>query len=198
MAVRGKLNIKQLLKKNYSNSKVFRNLAYGAAKKKAKGLQNTALKEFDQHEVTRELEKGTSGMNSSLLGGRGNFFGFLGFHEGDQPVQIIRGILEDHIKIRNTKGKLKKVSGTSFQWEFDIDIPSKAEIYAVTPMAWSTQSWVKGVERGITNYTKTVFLDSERSRSGIALQSKQNIGFITFKRTPYITALLDKLGKQLR
>jgi len=198
MAVRGKLNIKQLLKKNYSNSKVLQNLAYGTAKKKTDALKKEALREFDQHEVTKELEQGTSGMNSSLLGGQGNFFGFLGFHEGDQPVKIIRGILEDHIKIRNTKGKLKKVSGTSFQWEFDIDIPSKAEIYAVTPMAWSTRSWVKGVERGITNYAKTVFLDSERSRSGIALQSKQNIGFITFKRTPYITALLDKLRKQLR
>ena len=69
MAVRGKLSIKQLLKKNYSNSKVFRNLAYGAAKKKAEGFRNTALKELDQHEVTKELEKGTSGMNSSLLGG---------------------------------------------------------------------------------------------------------------------------------
>lgn len=198
MAVRGKLNIKQLLKKNYSNSKVFQNLAYGTAKKKTDALKKEALREFDQHEVTKELEQGTSGMNSSLLGGRGNFFGFLGFNKGDQPVQIIRSILEDHIKIRNTKGKLKKVSATSFQWEFDIDIPSKAEIYAVTPMAWSSRSWVKGVERGVTNYTKTVFRDSEQSRSGIALQSKQNIGFITFKRTPYITALLDKLRKQLR
>ena len=35
MAVRGKLNIRQLLKKNYSNSKVLQNLAYGAAKKKS-------------------------------------------------------------------------------------------------------------------------------------------------------------------
>ena len=198
MAVRKKLSIKQLLKKNYTNSKVLQNLAYGAAKKKAEGLQNAALKEFDEHQVTKELEKGTSGMNSSLLGGRGNFFGFLGFHQGDQPVQIIRNILEDHIKVRNTKGKLKKVSDTSFMWEFDIDIPSKTEIYAVTPMTWSSKSWVKGVERGITNYTKTIFRDSDRSRSGIALQSKQNIGFITFRPTPYITTLLDKLRKQLK
>ena len=132
------------------------------------------------------------------MGGRGNFFGFLGFHQGDQPVQIIRGIFEDHIKIRNTKVKLKKVSATSFVWEFDIDVPSKTEIYAVTPMTWSSKSWVKGVERGITNYTKTVFRDSERSRSGIALQSKQNVGFITFTPTPYISALLDKLKKQLK
>jgi len=199
MAVRGKLKIKQLLKKNYSNSKVFQNLAYGTAKKKADALKKEVLRKFDQHEVTKELEKGNSGMSSSLLGGRGNFFGFLGFNQGEQPVQIIRDILENNIKIRNTKGKLKKISATSFLWEFDIDVPSKTEIYKVTStLPWTTKSWVKGVEGGITNYAKTVFRDSDRSRSGVALQSKQNVGFITFTPTPYITALLDKLKKQLK
>ena len=198
MATIKKLNIKQLLKKELSNSKVLQNLAYGAAKKKTEGLRTTALKQLDQHPVTQELEKGTSGMNSSLLGGRGNFFGFLGFHEGQQPVEIIRDAFKDHIKIRSQKPKLKKVSATSFTWEFDIDIPSKTEIYGVTPMAWSSRSWVKGVERGVTNYTKTIFTESSESRSGIALQSKQNVNFITYSPTPYITSILDNLKKQLR
>jgi hypothetical protein len=198
MAKTKKLNIKQLLKKKLSNSKALKNLAYGAAKKKMDGLQNTALKQLDQHPVTLELEKGTSGMNSSLLGGRGNFFGFLGFREGQQPVEIIRDAFKDHIKIRSQKPKLKKVSATSFTWEFDIDIPSKTEIYGVTPMAWSSRSWVKGVERGVTNYTKTIFTESSESRSGIALQSKQNVNFITYSPTPYITSILDNLKKQLR
>jgi hypothetical protein len=198
MAKTKKLNIKQLLKKKLSNSKALKNLAYGAAKKKMDGLQNTALKQLDQHPVTLELEKGTSGMNSSLLGGRGNFFGFLGFREGQQPVEIIRDAFKDHIKIRSRNPKLKNVSATSYIWEFDIDIPSKTEIYGVTPMAWSSRSWVKGVERGITNYTKTIFTDSSESRSGIALQSKQNVNFITYSPTPYITSILDNLKKQLR
>tara|TARA_R110000751_G_C13743928_1_gene477707 strand:+ start:277 stop:873 length:597 start_codon:yes stop_codon:yes gene_type:complete len=197
MAVRGKLNIKQLLKKNYSNSKVLQNLAYGTAKKKAEGLQNAALKELNQHQVTQELEKGSSSGGSSLLGGRGNFFGFLGFYRGQQPVAIIRDIFEQSIKVRNKKGKLKKLSATSFLWEFDIDIPSPAEIYKVTPLEWSSRSWVKGVERGITNATQTVFLDSDRSRSGVALQTNTNIGFINFRPTPYVTEILNKLRKQL-
>jgi hypothetical protein len=198
MAVTKKLNIRQLLKKNINKSKVFQNLAYGAAKKKIEGLKKETLREFNQHPVTKELEKGTSGMNSSLLGGRGNFFGFLGFHQGQQPVEIIRDIFEDHIKLRSRKPKLKKVSATSFTWEFDISVPSKTEIYAVTPMTWSSRSWVKGVERGVTNYTKTVFMESPQSRSGVALQSKQNVNFITFSPTPYITSLLDKLKKKLK
>lgn len=197
MAVRGKLKIEQLLKKNYSNSKVLQNLAYGAAKKKAEGLQRKALKELDEHPVTQELDRGPSSGASRLLGGRGNFFGFLGFHRGQQPVEIIRNVFENTIKVRDTKGKLKKVSQTSFLWEFDIDIPSPTEIYKVTPLEWSSRSWVRGVEKGITNAVKTVFLDSERSRSGVALQTTRNIGFINFRPTPYVTEILKKLKKEL-
>ncbi len=198
MAAKKKLNIKQLLKKNLSNSKVLQNLAYGAAKKKTERLKKEALQEFEKHIVTKEIERGPSGGGSSLLGGRGNFFGFLGFNQGQQPLEIIRDAFQSHIKVRNTKGKLIKTSDTSFLWEFDVDIPTQREIYTVTPMEWSSRSWVKGVEGGITNYAKTIFKDSERSRSGVAQQTSQNIGFITFRPTPYITPILDKLKKELK
>ena len=198
MAIRKKLDIKQLLKKKLSNSKVLQNLAYGSAKKKTDALRKEALGEFNKHVVTKELEKGNTGMGSTLLGGRGNFFGFLGFNQGEQPLEIIRDAFENHVKIRNKKGKLKKAGPTSYLWEFDISIPSKTEIYAVTPLSWSSRSWVKGVERGITNYAKTIFKDSDRSRSGVALQSKQNIGFISFSPTPYITPIINNLKKQLK
>ena len=66
------------------------------------------LKSLNNIEVTKELEKGTSGMNSSLLGGRGNFFGFLGFHEGDQPVQIIREYFRRSYQDKEYQGKIKE------------------------------------------------------------------------------------------
>lgn len=198
MAVKGKISLKQLLKKEFANSKVFQNLAYGAVKKKADALKKKTMAEFDKHEVTKELERGTSGRNSLLLGGRGNFFGFLGFNQGERPVEIVRNVLEQRIGLVSNKGKLKKVTKTTFQWDFDINIPSKEDIYSVTPMPWSSKSWVKGVEGGITNYTQTIFKDTKRSRSGVALQTQRNIGFITFSPTPYITALLNKLRKELK
>jgi hypothetical protein len=197
MAIKGKIKIEQHLNKIYYSSKVLRNLAYGAAKKKAEGLQNSALKQLNEHEVTKELEKGPSSGGSRLLGGRGNFFGFLGFYQGQQPVAIIRDVFEQSIKVRNTKGKLKKVSKTSLSWEFDVDIPSPMDVYKETPLEWSSRSWVRGVEKGITNATKTIFLDSDRSRSGVALQTTRNIGFINFRPTPYITEILERLKKQL-
>jgi len=103
MALRKKLDIKQLLKKNYTNSKVLQNLAYGAAKQKSDKLKKDFLKDFDAHPVTREIKQGPSGMASSLLGGRGNFFGFLGFNSGQQPIEILRDQIENNITILNKK-----------------------------------------------------------------------------------------------
>ena len=198
MAVRGKITISQVTKKAFSNSKVFQNLAYGAVKKKTERLQKEALKELDAHVVTKELEKGSSGGGSSLLGGRGNFFGFLGFRKGDQPVMVIRDTFINSIKVRNTKGKMKKLTPTSFIWEFIVDIPSSVEIERDTKtLDWTSRSWVRGVEKGITNAANTIFLDSENSRSGVALQTTRNIGFINFRPTPYVTEILDKLRRQL-
>ena len=53
MAILKKLSVKQLLKKNYSNSKVLQNLAYGAAKKKADKLKNDLIKELNTRRLTR-------------------------------------------------------------------------------------------------------------------------------------------------
>ena len=198
MALLKKLSIKQLLKKkNYSNSKALQNLAYGAAKKKADKLKSDLIKELNNHPVTKEIEQGPTG-GSSLLGGDGNLFGFLGFTPSQKPVKIIRDSFEKFISV-DKKPELKKVSGTVFEWEFRVRYPSAAEIYAVTPLTWSTQSWVKGVERGIGNFTHTVFIRSSRSRSGVALQAKEpQMSFVNFRATPYVGAMLTNFRAKLK
>ena len=197
MAILKKLSIKQLLKKNYSNSKVLQNLAYGAAKKKADKLKSDLIKELNSHPVTKEIEQGPNA-SGSLLGGNGNLFGFLGFTPSQQPVRIIRDSFEKYINI-DKKPKLKKMSDTVFRWEFPIRYPSAQEIYAVTPLTWSTQSWVKGVERGIGNFTHTVFTRSSNSRSGVALQAEEpQMSFINFRATPYVGAMLSNFRAKLR
>jgi len=65
-------------------------------------------------------------------------------------------------------------------------------------MTWSTKSWVKGVERGITNYSNTIFKESKNSRSGVAIQVESKVGFIKFNATPYVTQMLDRLKAQLK
>tara|TARA_R110002020_G_scaffold279015_2_gene494427 strand:- start:6387 stop:6983 length:597 start_codon:yes stop_codon:yes gene_type:complete len=198
MAKTKKLRITQKMRKEiFTKSKALQNLAYGAAKQKSDRLRRELLSEFDKHPVTREIEQGPSG-TSSLLGGRGNFFGFLGFNVGQKPIQILRDGLSDQFKILSKKGKVKKSTKTSLIYSFDILYPTKTQIYAATPLAWTSKSWVKGVETGITNYTQTVFKESPNSRSGVALQTDRKIGFIRFSPTPYVTQMLDKIRKELK
>ena len=86
MAKTKKLRITQKMRKEiFAKSQALQNLAYGAAKQKSDRLRRDLLREFDNHPVTKEIEQGPSG-TSSLLGGRGNFFGFLGFNSGDKPI----------------------------------------------------------------------------------------------------------------
>lgn len=187
-----------LKKYNFKGSKQLQKAAYNAAVKKAKKLQAQALQELDQHVVTKEIEAGPNASGSSLLGGAGSLFGFLGFDSGSDPIVILRNSLQDFVKVQRGNGKLLKVDKTRFLIEFPIDVPTVQQIYSNTPLSWTTKSWVKGIERGITNATNTIFKKSENSRSGVAIQSQQNIGFVKFSPTPYITPILKKLRQQLK
>ena len=199
MARSKKLDLNRMLQKyDIKASKVLQKVAYNAAVKKSDKIKKQALDELNNHIVTKEIEDGPSAKGSSLLGGVGSLFAFLGFTSNSKPVVILRDALTKHIRVQKGKGIVKKVQKTRFTIEFPIEIPTIEEIYNVTPLAWTTKSWVKGVEKGITNYTNTVFKDSDGSRSGGAFQSKQKIGFAKFSPTPYIIPILNKLKKELK
>ncbi len=93
------LTAKQVLKKKIANSKTLQNIAYGAALKKVNKLKKELLAELNNHPVTKEIEQGVSGMNSSLLGGHGNFFAFLGFMQSAKPIEIISQGFQDFISM---------------------------------------------------------------------------------------------------
>ena len=199
MAKRSQLDMNKILKQiSVEVPKSLEKFANREARKKANAVKKEVLQEFNRHEVTKEIEKGPSGTGSTLLGGRGNFFGFLGFEKGSQPVEILRQTLENSFNLSGRKGRVIKVNQKTFKVEFDIMVPSKLDIYSVTPLSWTTKSWVKGVERGITNYSQTVFKSSDSSRSGVALQTQTKINFIKFSPTPYIINILEKAKNKLK
>mgnify|MGYP001251704165 CR=1 FL=1 len=207
MAKRSQLDMNKILKQiSVEVPKSLEKFANREARKKANAVKKEVLQEFNRHEVTKEIQKGPSGKSSSLLGGRGNFFGFLGFEKGTQPVEVLRDTLENSFNLSSKKGRVVKVNRNTFKVEFDIMVPSKLDIYSVTPLPWTTKSWVKGVERGITNYSQTVFqprkgsgfLYDEYSRSGVALQTQRQINFIKFTPTPYIISILEKAKNKLK
>jgi len=195
-----KLNLNDLLKKyDFKGSKSLQRAAYNAAVKKANKIRKEALSELNQHAVTKEIEAGPNAMGSSLLGGRGSLFGFLGFDKGSQPVEILRSAFDRMFTVDRNQGVLKKISGTRFSLEYRVsNVPSITEMYAITPLTWTSKSWVKGIEKGISNYTNTVFKDSDNSRSGVAVQSKQKINFIKFNPTPYVSKILDNARKKFK
>ena len=207
MAKRGQLDMNRLLKQiSVEVPKNLEKFANREARKKADAIKKEVLREFDRHEVTKEIKKGPKGTGSTLLGGRGNFYGFLGFEKGSQPVAILRDALENSFTLTSKKGRVVRVSKTTFKVEFDIRVPSKMEIYSVTPLPWTTKSWVQGVEKGITNYSQSVFqprkgsgfLYDKYSRSGVALQTQRKINFIKFSPTPYIINILEKAKNKLK
>ena len=96
MAKRSQLDMNKILKQiSVEVPKSLEKFANREARKKANAIKKEVLQEFNRHEVTKEIEKGPSGTGSTLLGGRGNFFGFLGFEKGTQPVEILRETLEN-------------------------------------------------------------------------------------------------------
>ena len=207
MAKRSQLDMNRILKQiSVEVPKSLEKFANREVRKKANAIKKEVLQQFDKHEVTKEIKKGPSGRSSSLLGGQGNFFGFLGFEKGSQPIVALSEVLENSFNISSKKGRVVKVSKNIFRVEFDIMMPNKLDIYSVTPLPWTTKSWVQGVEKGITNYSQTVFqprkgsgfLYDKYSRSGVALQTPRQINFIKFSPTPYIINILEKAKRKLK
>jgi hypothetical protein len=104
-------------------------------------------------------------------------------------------------------GRKKKRTGSrgvkSFSYE--VSFPSLASFDLVSRMPWeSGNSWVIGVERGISGFSNFMYLKhgakgelKEKSRSGKGLQSRKTLNVGIFKPTPYITDILNNYRKRL-
>lgn len=156
-------------------------------------IKQEMLEEFLAHPVSIEIEGGPDAENSSgTLDGYGNLFSFIGFNEGDSPLEPIVETLQ------STRIELSRETDTGFLMK--IFVPSKEDIFSVTPMPWASgRSWSEGIERGISGfgrYLNTDSVNSSRSGGGIEVQSVIRRG--KFKNTPYISALINKYVKKFQ
>ena len=195
MARKLKLNLQQMLKKQFdpSKSKALENLAFASASKKVKTAQQMLLQEIDEHEVTQSLENGTK---SSALGYQANIFEFLGFSRGDKPVEVLRSAYSNFIHVKRVPLK-KKVSATRINYDFTASL---AEIYTQTPLPWGGgRSWVKAVEKGgISNFNYTLANSRyQTSRSGTAIQSDYVVRDFNYKPVPYLSPIINKFRANL-
>tara|TARA_B100000085_G_scaffold277929_1_gene298966 strand:- start:311 stop:937 length:627 start_codon:yes stop_codon:yes gene_type:complete len=191
------VNQKQLLKEvHVKNARAMSQKLRGVIEPKLEKKQDNLVKKFRIHPITIEIDGGPRATNSSgTLGGYGNLFSFIGFDSGDNPTEVIKMIFGEKIKFRV---KRRNASG---KYTIVFFIPSLEEIYKLTPLPWAAgQSWVDGVEKGMSNLGSYLYssagFSSSRSRTGI--QTKSPISSVTLKRTPYVSRLLENFKKTLK
>ena len=160
-------------------------------------IKNVMLKEFDMHEITQEIQNGEMASNQSGTLDKGNLFSFLGFHRGDKPIETLRQALNE-TTIRFSAPKKTPVISIPFI----IDYPTVDYIYSITPLPWATgRSWVWSIERGVSGLGQYLYLGGKRmdgSRSGTAIQNKnQNFGG-RFKNSSYLTLMVRRFEKNIQ
>lgn len=155
-------------------------------------IRQEMIDEFLSHPISIEIEGGPSAENSSgTLDGYGNLFSFIGFDDGTSPLEPILELLQ------STRIELNRETQDGFLMK--IYIPSKEDIFSVTPMPWASgRSWAEGVERGISGFGRYLNIDSSTSRSGAGIETQSVIRRGKFKNSPYISALINKYAKKFQ
>ena len=157
--------------------------------------QKELVAEFKAHPITIEIDAGPSASNlSGTLGGYGNLFSFIGFSSGDNPTELIKRVFNEKMKF-----KVKRVNEKG-KYRITFFIPSVEEIYGLTPLSWSAgQSWVEGIERGMSNLGSYLYSESgfSSSVSGTGIQTKNRASGVRFTNTPYVSKLLKDFKKKL-
>jgi hypothetical protein len=203
MATINKTILNREVKKLLFNKDI-QNLAYQRAFKEFERIKKQALREFNQHPVTKELEEGVGASNiSKTLPGTksdANLFSFIGFAEGANPTQEVRQILEQEIDL-NQKPTVRNIE-KGIQFNFKVLAPTLKAIEAATPLPWENgRSWVKGIERGISGlgyYLSGRFKSPEPSRSGGGIQSNYKVRKGSFVTVEYLGAILRDLKEKLK
>jgi len=190
---------KNAVLKKITQHKAFINKGWIAAERIAKKRylesKNKFFKNFNSHEVTREIEAGSGAENTSdLLGGEGNLFSFFGFDEGSDPIGDLRFYLENSFDFARA-GYRQRV------WNFKIRFPDaeSAENYVVGKFGadYTSESWVEGVEKGYSGLGYYLRYDN-KGRSGGGIQVKSAVRELNFKTTKYLSEMISNFKKDIK
>ena len=155
--------------------------------KKIEKLKREMIADFLRLPVTKEILAGSTSSNiSGTLGGYGNLFTFIGFNEGDRPINPIVQLLSQ----TNYKVTRFDQNGAA---KLTIEIPSKQDIFGVTPLPWASGiSWAERIEKGMSGLGMYLNTSSKNSRSGRGIQADNKIRTGKFNNTSYVSAFLNK------
>lgn len=146
------------------------------------------IEDFYNHKVTKEIAGGpdSQSLSGTVIGG-GNLYGFIGFNY--DPLPAVEQALKEKIKL----GKSTRVGET---YQYRVHIPEK-ELYAVSKFPkLPGQSWLEGIERGVSNIHHYLSLMG-KGRSGGGIQVKGDTKK-EFSTTDYFTGLFKKFVNRLK
>ena len=197
-----KFSVINFRKETAKSRNSLKNIAYNAALAKLNGARNGMLQEFNDHDVTKEIEQGPDGQNiSNTLGGRGNLFSFIGFNAGEKPTDVVKQALRgfgelDRIPVIEEKGSVVR-------FKFLVKSATLQSLYESTPLPWeSGKSWLEGIEKGISGLGHYIYwkvLPNPPSRSGTGVQAKNLLRSASFvaRSGSYMSKILNNFYQRL-
>ena len=198
MANRAIINMNSIGKK-VMETQAFRKKAEEYVRAQFEKKKNGVISEFQQSPVTREILGGANSSNVSMtLGGYGNLYSYIGFYSGENPLDTIH----DYLKNFKFYGRMTKKSsrGTQMFVSFVVKWYDIKEIEALSPMPWeSGNSWVRGIEMGISGFSYYMHGNFANTRSGKGRQSKNKVGLApSFTPTRYLPTIIKKAERPRR
>jgi hypothetical protein len=187
----GKIN-KRLIQKEIFNNRAVKKMVRDIVKAEVEKEKILFRADFESHPVTQELEGGENASNNSgTLGGYGNLFSFLGFNKGTNPTSPVKSLIQSIRIDRNVQTSIKG-------FKIKVNIPSKEEFAAITPMPWEGgRSWLLDMERGISGLGAYLYGRFAESRSGRGIQSKYNYSNRAFRNVKYFSQMYTKFLKRI-
>lgn len=177
--------------KNLHNTAEWKKEVKRVAEKEMASISKSFIDRFLNHPVTKELMEGPNGSNiSGTLGGYSNLFGFIGFYEGENPIDPLLRLLEKYsVTVYGRRGSTV----------VSVQVPELKDAYQVTPMPWATgRSWARGIEVGISGLGQYLAIDAVNSRSGEGIQSGNQLRGGSFTRTSYLSGLFKTYNDSIK
>ena len=169
------------------------------AKRKLDLAMQEMIREFNEHPITMELEAGPEADNiSGTLSGYGNLFSFIGFHEEEDPVELVRQLLMQFtLGTPRITAKRKMIS-----FSYRTTGMTRGEIFAKTRLSWIGKSWLQAIESGMSGLGNYLYYENQdylsgNSRSGTAVQASKRIRSGGYKPTRYLTAILRNFERNI-
>ena len=142
------------------------------------------IENIKNHPVSKEIQNGPDSNNSSrTLDGPGNLFSFIGFSRGSAPLDAI-------ISEINSNTSIKELNNNKQEFQFLVETPNLEELETITPMPFEPgNSWLKGIEKGISGFSNYIYGLFTNSRSGKGIQSKNKVRKVNYKPTKFFSIL---------